>query len=236
VRRAVAFLTPLGGATPPTPEALAWFPAVGIGLGLLLGGVWWLAARAWPAGPAAGVVIVADLALTGLLHVDGLIDSADGLLPPMERERRLTVMAAPDVGAFGAATVAAVLLVRWLALSALHPAPLLLAGLWGLSRTAMAVVIRVEPYARADGLASAFRGPVTARATAALAAGAATSLMLAGVWRALAGSSAVLVAAAAVFGVVVLARRRIGGYTGDVLGAAGVLAETIGLLVAAARW
>ena len=124
MRRALAFLTPLFGASEPRPETLTWFPFAGAALGLVLGAVWWGAERIWPAAVAAAIVVAADLALTGLLHVDGLADSADGLLPHLDRERRLEVMAAPDVGAFGVAAVVAVLLLRWAAL-ALCASPLL---------------------------------------------------------------------------------------------------------------
>jgi adenosylcobinamide-GDP ribazoletransferase len=150
MRRALAFLTPLFGASEPRPATLTWFPFAGALLGLALGALWWGAERVWPAAVAAAIVVAADLALTGLLHVDGLADSADSLLPHLDRARRLEVMATTDVGAFGVATV-----------------------------------------------------------------------------------GAVVVGAAAV---VVLARRRIGGFTGDVLGASGMVGETAGLVVAAARW
>ena len=154
---ALAFLTPLGGARRPTPGALRWFPVVGAALGLALGGIWWLVGRAWPPLAAAGIVVVADLALTGLLHLDGLVDTADGLLPPLPRERRLAVMRQPDAGAFGIGAAGAVLILRWAALASIRPAPLLLGGLWCLSRTAMAACARGMPYARAEGgIASAF--------------------------------------------------------------------------------
>lgn len=234
-RQAVAFLTPLGGAATPSSAALAWFPVVGGGLGLVLGAGWWLAGRAWPAAVTAAVVVTADLALTGLLHIDGLIDAADGLLPHLDRARRLEVMATPDVGAFGVAVAAVVLLLRWASLGSLRPAPLLLAGLWCGSRTMMAVTAKTQPYARATqgGLVSAFLGAGPALP---LLLGGAASLALAAVWRPIVGPISVACGAAAAVGVIALARRRLGGYTGDVLGAAGVLAETVGLLVAAAKW
>src|SRR5688572_14319385 len=103
MRRALAFLTPVGRATPPSPDALTWFPVVGAGIGAVLGGLWWATDQLWPPLVAAALVLAADLALTGLLHIDGLVDTADGLLPHLERERRLEVMAAPDAGAFGIA-------------------------------------------------------------------------------------------------------------------------------------
>lgn len=233
MRRALAFLTPLFGASEPRPETLTWFPFAGAALGLVLGAVWWGAERIWPAAVAAAIVVAADLALTGLLHVDGLADSADGLLPHLDRARRLEVMAAPDVGAFGVAAVVAVLLLRWAALATTAPSPLLLGGLWCASRTAMAVAARTAPYARPGGLASAFLGGRTLP-TALIGAVLATGLAFAG--PGVAGIAAVAGVVAGAAGVVALARRRIGGFTGDVLGASGMVGETTGLLVAAARW
>jgi adenosylcobinamide-GDP ribazoletransferase len=235
IRRAVAFLTPVGGAVAPAPDALAWFPAVGLAIGLALGGWWWLADRAWPASVVAVLVVGADLAVTGLLHLDGLIDAADGLLPHLDRSRRLAVMASPEIGAFGVAVAGVVLIARWAGILSLRPAPLLLAGLWCESRTAMAVVVRTQPYARVEGgLATAFLG---GRVDAVpLVAGGVVSLVLAGAWKFPAGVVAVTAGAIGAIGVVALARRRLGGFTGDILGAAGVIAETAGLLVAAAKW
>jgi len=221
-RQAIAFLTPVGGAATPSPKALPWFPVVGAAMGAVLGGVWWAAGELWPPLVAAAVVVAADLALTGLLHLDGLADTADGLLPHLPRERRLDVMAQPDVGAFGVGVAGATLLLRWSTLAVLKPDAALLAGLWCGSRTLMATVATTVPYAREEGLASAFLGGPW---TWPVAVGGA---IVAGL---LARLAAVGVLAGLV--VVALARRRIGGFTGDVLGAAGVVGETVGLLVAA---
>jgi adenosylcobinamide-GDP ribazoletransferase len=179
-------------------------------------------------------VVAADLAVTGLLHFDGLMDSADGLLPHLDRERRLEVMASPEIGAFGVGVAIVVLLLRWAALAAIRPSVILLVALWCLSRTGMAVVARTQPYARAEGgLASAFSG---APRWAPLISGAVLAVGLALAWRRPAGAVSVAAAVVAGGSVVWLARRRLGGFTGDVLGAAGVLAETAGLVAAAARW
>lgn len=232
MRRALSFLTSVGGAAAPSPSALAWFPVVGAVLGLVLGGVWWLADRLWAAPVAAAVVVAADLALTGMLHFDGLVDAADGLLPPLERSRRLEVMADPSAGAFGVGVGVVVLLLRWASLAALAPAPWLLAALWCTSRLAMAVVATTAPYARPGGLAGAFLEPGGRTRPAAGA-------LLAGVLVALAGGDGVAgVVVLVVFAgaVVALAARRLGGFTGDVLGAVAVVGETAGLLAAAARW
>ncbi|HJV09116.1 MAG TPA: adenosylcobinamide-GDP ribazoletransferase, partial [Acidimicrobiales bacterium] len=222
MRRALAFLTPLGGPVAPAPSALAWFPVVGAAMGLALGGVWWLADRLWAAPVAAAVVVAADLALTGMLHFDGLVDSADGLLPPLDAGRRLDVMADPATGAFGVGVGFAVLLLRWASLATLAPAPWLLAALWCASRLAMAVVATTVTYARPGGLAGAFLGEQR-RPVAGVVLAVVLAVLSGG--DGVAGVVALGVASAAV---VALAVRRIGGFTGDVLGAAGMVGETAG--------
>ena len=236
MRSALAFLTVVGGAAPPDRRAPAWFGPVGAALGLAVGGVWWVAGELWPPLVAALLAVTVDAALTGMLHFDGLADSADGLLSPLERGRRLEVMATPGVGAFGGMVVTLVVLARVAALAALAPDPLLVAGLWTASRASMAVALASLPYARVGGgAASGFRAGPATPALAALVLGCAlVAWAFDGGW-----GPRVLVAAGSLAGfgaVMTLAWRRLGGYTGDVLGAAGVVAETVGLLVAAARW
>lgn len=234
MRRALAFLTPLGGAAAPDARTMTWFPVVGALLGLAVGGAWWGADRVWPPAVAAALTVAVDLALTGLLHFDGLVDCADGLLPQVSRERRLAIMREPAAGAYGVAVGAAVVLLRFAALVSLQPNVLLLAGAWCGARTVMAVTARAVPYARGDdGLATAFRGRdwrpvglyglVAAVSLGAFAGGRTTE---AGV--------AAGIAVGALF--VRWAYGRLGGFTGDVLGAAGILTETVALVVAAAKW
>ena len=234
-RAALGFLTPLGGARAPEPGALDWFPAVGALVGLLVGAAWWAGGEIWNAQVAAAIAVVADLVLTGALHVDGVADTADGVLPHMERRRRLEVMAAPDVGAFGVAAAGSVLLLRFAAFTSLAPDALAIAALWCASRTAMAVTARAVPYARAGGLAQAFIDGSDAGAARRVAAvGAALAGVLAALAAGAAGVAGVVAVAGVAAAVVALARRRLGGFTGDVLGAAGVIGETVGLLVIAA--
>jgi adenosylcobinamide-GDP ribazoletransferase len=191
---------------------------------------------------AAVIVVVADLALTGLLHLDGLADSADGLLPHLTRERRLAVMAEPTIGAFGTGVVALVLLARWAVFATVRPTAwsiLLVGALWCTSRTSMAATVERLPYARPDdgpdaGLAAAFLGsrlPAWAAGAAVGVAVAAASL-----WELPAGPVSVAATLVGFGAVLALADRRLGGFTGDVLGAAGMVGETVGLVVAAARW
>jgi adenosylcobinamide-GDP ribazoletransferase len=238
MRSALGFLTILGGAAPLDRRAPAWFGLVGALVGLGVGAVWWAAAELWPAVLAALLAVGVDAVLTGMLHLDGLADSADGLLPPVERERRLAIMAGPDVGAFGMVVVVLVLAGRVAALASLPPDPLLVAGLWAAARAGMALTMAAVPYARVSGAASGFAGRRAAPAVlsllaaGALVVGAVVTSGLGG-WAAVATTVA---SAAAFAGVIAVAVRRLGGYTGDVLGAAGVAAETVGLVVAAARW
>jgi adenosylcobinamide-GDP ribazoletransferase len=232
---ALAFLTVVGRARPPAPADLAWFPVVGALLGAALGLIWWGAAEAWPPGVAAALVVTGDLALTGMLHVDGLADSADGLLPHLARERRLEVMAEPGVGAFAVTAVALALLLRWAAITEMPVsgwrAVVTLATVWATSRSAMVLILATQPYARAEGLASAYSTvPPRARAVAVGAVLLAATAALPRPW----GPLAIVAALAAAGSVVVLSRRRVGGYTGDVLGAAAVIAETAAVLVLAA--
>ncbi len=239
MRRAVAFLTPFGRSAPPNNTTLAWFPVVGALIGFAVGGVWWLAAKLWLRLIASGVAVAADLSLTGLLHFDGLADAGDGLLAPLTRERRLAAMADPSIGAFGALTVGAVLLLRFGAFASLRPSPLMIAGLWCASRTAMVAITELLPYARPNGLVQSFLGDRTARQRGVLRVsvvlGVGLSAALVVLARGVRGLAAVAAELAAISLVALFSRRRLGGYTGDVLGAAGVVGETIGLLALAVR-
>ena len=233
MREAWGFLTILGGATPPTRRAWRWFPLVGAVIGALVGTVWWATGEVLAALPAAACAVAADLALTGMLHVDGLADSADGLLSHAERARRLEIMRRPEIGAYAVAVVVVVLIARVAAFSARPASVVLVIALWCASRTVAAVAPAWLPYAREEGLASDMLGGRAQHwpALFLFAAGAIAWLGI-GIAGAAAVAGVVLVAAA----VLLLARSRLGGFTGDVLGAAILLGETVGLLVAGARW
>jgi adenosylcobinamide-GDP ribazoletransferase len=233
MREAIGLLTTFGrrGAGL-SSRAFAWFPVIGGALGALLGACWWLGDRFWAAPVGAAVVVVADLAVTGMLHFDGLADSADGLLPHATRERRLEIMRTPEIGAFAMVAVAAALVLRTTALASRAPSVLLLVGVWAGARALVAAVPGFVPYARDTGIASSMledapRWPVLtlpiAGAVAALGTG-------------LAGAFAVGIGLVAGVGVLGLAWRRLGGFTGDVLGATIVVTETVALVVAAGRW
>lgn len=228
---ALGFLTVAGGARVPDHRTMRWFPLVGAGIGAVLALLWIGASELWSPGVAAVVVVAADLAITGMLHLDGLADAADGLLPHLDRERRLAVMSAPDVGAFALAVVPTVLLARWAALATDAVEPASLVAVWAASRTMMAVVPAVVPYARAGGLASPFlHGSSGWHALWLVPAGAALVAAQQGT-----GAAALVALVAAVALVVRVAHRRLAGFTGDVLGAAAVVGETVALLALAAQ-
>ena len=233
MRSALAFLTVLGGPRPLTPRALRWFPVIGALVGALVGGVWWAGDLVLSALLAAGLAVTADLTLTGLLHADGLADSADGLLAHTDRERRLAIMRAPDIGAYGVTVVVIVIVLRVAALASQPVSILLVAAVWCTSRTVAAVTPAFVPYARDQGLASSLLGERAPRWPA-LAVVGATALAVAG--RGVAGGIGVAATVAVAVAFVAVARRRLGGFTGDVLGAAIILAETAGLVAASAKW
>lgn len=227
---ALGFLTVVGRGRIPNEGTMGWFPIVGAVIGAVLALVHEVSSDLWTLSVVAALVVVADLAITGLLHVDGLADAADGLLPHMDRDRRLEVMRTPDVGAFALAIVPAVLLVRWAAIAGVHE-PWAFVGVWALTRTGMVVVAAAVPYARHRGLASAFLDGAH-RWHALWAVPALGYLVIVDGGRGALAATAVVLTMAAVTAVSV---RRLGGFTGDVLGASAVLAETTALLALAAR-
>lgn len=223
---AFSFLTVLGPGTDPDARTLRWFPAVGATIGGLLALVWWGLAALFPPMVAAAIVVAVDLGVTGMLHFDGLADSADGLLPPSDRQRRLDIMRRPDVGAFAVAVCGVALLARWASLATETFAPVALVAVWAISRTIAAAVPAHVRYARPDGLASAF----VAGSSRLLVLWIVPAVVLLGLAEGVAGLAAAITGVTAAIAVVALAVRRVGGYTGDVLGALIVVAETAALV------
>jgi adenosylcobinamide-GDP ribazoletransferase len=219
--------------TAPRGAATAWaWPVAGAVVAALAAGVGWLAlAAGLPAGISAGLVLVTLVLATGALHEDGLADTADGLFGCHTRERRLEILRDSRIGTYGVVALVLVLGLRWQAIAVLVASPggLLAAVLTAavLSRAAMAGVAMALPPARPDGL-SAATGRLPAAAVAvgvALAFG--LALVLAG-W-----AAALMGALAAGLGALIVARAaraRIGGQTGDILGASQQVAE-VGVLI-----
>lgn len=237
LRAAVSFLTviPVGNADGSGGERLgrAYFPAIGAAVGLMAGLVFVIVAAISTPLLAAASAVAALTLLTGALHLDGLADSADGLLGRGDAERRLAIMRDPRLGTYGVVAVVVVLALQLAALASMSPAralaALIVAG--ALSRLATLAVLAAVPYVRETGLGNiAFD---RRRRGADLLAGLAiTAVVCALDWRR--AAIAALLVAISTLALVALARRRLGGATGDVCGATAELGQVAALLVFAA--
>ena len=233
LRVAAAFLTrlplpvPEGRGIAAVAGACRAFPLVGAAIGLAAGAVClasqFLGLGVWL---AAALAVTCQVLLSGALHEDGLADVVDGL-GSYERARRLEIMRDSRIGTYGVlalilATVLRIAAVAGLADNAL--AGLVVAA--ALSRAVMAWPMALLPPARDDGLATSAGTPPWGG----VIEGALIALVLALV---ISGSAGILAAATAAFAalsVAWLVGRAIGGITGDVIGAAQVLAEIAALL------
>lgn len=239
LRAAVAFYTriPLGGPTPDGPAVAraAWCaPLVGALIGALSGLAFWIAWRLnLPPFGCATLAVGTSLALTGALHEDGLADMADGF-GGENREQALAIMRDGRIGVFGACALAIVLLLRVGALADM-PNPGLavwaLIGAHAAARAGLPLFMGLVPPARPDGLSAAAGAPPGASVALALVIGFLLLARALGLRHAL---IAIVLMLAAGLVIAVMAWRRIGGQTGDVLGAVEQVAECLVLLVAVA--
>jgi adenosylcobinamide-GDP ribazoletransferase len=238
---ATAVLTRLPvGLDVPAEGAVAascWaFPLVGAGVGFIAAFVFFVVGAAGLGTlPAALLAVLAGAAATGALHEDGLADTADGLGGGTDPATKLAIMRDSRVGTFGVAALVFSIGLRVAALHAIgdpiHVGLALLAA-HAVSRGFLGLAMwRMRP-AREDGLGAAAGRPGKGVALVALAIGAVIGVCCLGPVR---GLVALALAGIAVAATAVLARRQIGGYTGDVLGAFQQVGEIVMLLVAAAQ-
>ena len=166
---------------------------------------------------AATLGLALMVLLTGAMHEDGLADTADGLGPLATRERRLEIMRDSRIGSFGALALILAMLARWSGMTAFDGWMLVLAPMaaGAMSRSAMAWVGFRLPQARTDGMAARMGRPSRAAMILALALGLLFCTLAAGVF----GLVVFAVALVSVLPISYLARRLIGGQTGDILGA-----------------
>ncbi len=217
-----------------TRGVLPWAPLVGLVLGVLAAGA--ATAGAHLVSPLTGAVLAVAVlaALTRGLHLDGLADTADGLGPLRGRERALQVMRQGDVGPFGVVTLLLTVLLQVTTVAALldadrgwtaiMAAPLI--ARLAMARTGLAGV----PMAEGSALGRSVAGTVSARWLAGWVF--VTAALLAVADQALVASAAAGLVAAELL--LRRARARLGGVTGDVMGAMGETAATVTLLGAAA--
>ncbi len=233
LRAAVSLLTrwPVGHFAkgfPPAGRAVWAFPLVGSGLGAAAAAVLLGAARAGaPPAVAALLALLALACLTGGLHEDGLADTVDAWSGGQDVAARLLILRDSRIGAHGALALVFAVLLRAASLASLPPgqAAVGLIAAVALSRGAMLPVLAFAAPARPGGL-GAMLAPTPATA---IVAGVAIAAAIGGLLAPWALPAAGL---ASVLGVL-LARRRFGGFTGDLLGATAMVAETLGLIAIA---
>lgn len=216
------------GLSDRAPARAAWaYPLVG----LVTGGIAVL--TAWAAGvlglgPSVQAIfaLLAGALVTGAMHEDGLADCVDGFWGGWTRERRLEIMKDSQIGTYGVFALVLSLLLRWQAVTLLIASGglLTLIPVAILSRAAMVWVMAQLGHARAGGLSAATGRPPRPALLAALGIGAAAAI-LSGAFLA-----TLVVAVAMTLAVASIARRKIGGQTGDVLGATQQLVEVTCLL------
>ena len=250
VALAVTFLTrlplPMRGEVTPSDlrASMGWYPLVGLGLGALGWGVFTLSSLLFPPTLAAALTIILLEACTGALHLDGVMDTCDGLGSGAPRERALEIMKDSRVGAMGVFGAIAVILLKTTALAAYKPdvavVPLLVG--WAAARAVPGWATLLFPYARANGTGKVFAAkgspaPLLFATVCALAAGAlvaglhppavAIDLLLRWLGCLLLPVLAVALTLLAQFGI----SRKLGGLTGDVYGLGIELAEVLSLLL-----
>ncbi len=209
-------------------QAVAWFPLVGLVLGLLLYSVHYTAQLIFPANVSAALTIFAWVIFTRAFHLDGFMDTCDGLFGGFTSERRMEIMKDSRMGAFGVAGGILVLLTQYSALESSVNAFAALILATTLGRWASPLVIHAFPYAREDGLGSEMKRNVHLKEIiiATLIAGLASWFLYG--WL---GFALMLGAAMIAILISLYVMRLIPGLTGDIYGTVTTTIEMLVLLV-----
>jgi adenosylcobinamide-GDP ribazoletransferase len=217
-------------------RAALWFPVVGLMVGAALAAVAFGSHLVWgDRWIAASLVIGVNLLLTGGLHIDGLMDTADAFFSRKDRDRMLEIMRDSRAGALGVASGIVLLLAKFCAISYLiGPGSLRMLAVLALSvslgRLGIVAAASLFPSARETGLGAAFAAEVRPRH---LLVGIVTALAIAyAIWE-WKGLLLVGVALVVAWANGLYWRRRLGGLTGDIYGAIGEKVELAVLLLAA---
>ena len=207
-----------------------FFPLVGLVLGICYAlAAWTLISVLGMRALTAALLLILPLLLTGGLHADGFMDTADGVFSGRERERKLEIMKDSRVGSFGVVAFVLLMFLQFALLLDMSP-PLLVSVFFVMpiiGRMAMVLAVSCFPYARADGMGKTF-ADMADRRTVAIAAVTTSVLVI---------PIGLLATLALVLGIVFALlfcrwmTAILGGVTGDVYGAATVLTETIVLAV-----
>lgn len=206
-------------------RAGGWYPLIGLVLGSMVAGVFYLTSLAFPPLVVSGVSLAVWVCLTGGLHLDGLADCCDGLWHASNPRRRLEIMKDPHLGAFGAIGLGMALLLKFAMLSSLAPERAILTILLAASLGRWVILLAgLQPLARSGGMGADFAAGLH---KSSLAWGAIIPLTLTALlgWH---GLFALVLTLLAVVGLLRFVRDRIGGVTGDVFG---LLVEVVEILV-----
>lgn len=209
-------------------RGLFYFPVVGVFIGLIAALSGWYVYELLPPLLASVVMVVILIMITGGFHLDGLADSADGFFSARLRPQMLEIMRDSRIGAMGVLALLSVLLLKITALSEMgaEKACITLFLMPVAGRTLMVIKMALFSYVRKDGgVASVF---VSDRLRLRNAAFFASAVLYCSCWFA-AGTDGLLAGGLAVVGVGffgLYCKKKIGGITGDTLGAASELAET----------
>jgi adenosylcobinamide-GDP ribazoletransferase len=220
--------------------SLPWFPVVGLLLGGMLYGIavlpGFLFGTVWPEGMAVAI-IACSVFITRGMHLDGLADCADGFGSRGDRAKFLAIMKDPHVGVFGVIAIVVTLLIKFAAITPIVAAgsPVVIAAAYIISRTMLAELAVVLPYARAEGGTA---GPFVngARQWHRIVALVSSVIFLC----AISGLVAGFIVFAAAWSITRLfgwwCKRTVGGVTGDLLGACSEIVETMVLFSGAGVW
>jgi adenosylcobinamide-GDP ribazoletransferase len=213
-------------------HAVAYFPLVGLALGGLLVGLHWALALVLPPAVVAGLILTAWVLLTGALHLDGFLDTCDGLFGGFTPEARLRILRDERVGAYAVTGGVLLLLLKYATIAASANVAVALALAPTLGRWAIALAVVFFPYARPEGLGRDMKAH-SGWGQAAVA----TAIALVAAWFVAAwpGLLVALLAAIVMLGGARLTLARIPGLTGDIYGAICELAELAVLLLFAVR-
>ena len=201
------------------------YGVVGLILGAIASSVAWVGITLQLPPLTIGFIIIATTAfVTGAMHYDGMADCLDGLWGGWTPAQRLDIMKDSHIGVYGAVGLVCLLglqasLYEQLISQSIWP----IIGIMAISRAVMVPVMTWLPNSRTSGLSAQVGRPSVSTAVLALGVGSVVAL-LTGAWPAILG------AALAAFAVAAIAKRKIGGQTGDVLGAAQQLAEVVALI------
>ncbi len=207
-------------------QSLTYFPLVGLILGAILLGLHYGLILILPSSVVNALLIIALVILTGAHHLDGFIDTCDGVIAGKSKKERLAIMSDTKVGAFGIVGAILLLLLKYVSLSSAPILPALLL-MPTLSRWTMVSIIFIFPYAKSSGMGLAFKqGANWQRLTIATIIALIVAVALK--WWGLVLMAALWLIA---FGIASYFRSRLGGLTGDNYGAINELSEVLVLLL-----